>query len=96
MLGFYLIGKFYYAGAWCPKPSDSPYAPGTTGRYTIIYLNNTVYDFLNVSRTGWAFGHYAFGFVQGLPKTAQNCPKLPKIIFTKYIVKIILLSIKIN
>ena len=52
---------------------------------------------------GWAFGHYVLGFVQGLPETARNCPKLPetvqncpKLILRKYIVKIILFSIKIN
>ena len=47
----------------------------------------------NYKPTGWAFGHYVLGFVQGLPETAQNCPKL---IIRKYIVKIILFSIKIN
>ena len=35
---------------------------------------------LFLSEAGWAFGHCVISFVQG---TAQNCPKLPKIIFTK-------------
>ena len=55
------------------------------------------------TQSGWAFGHYVLGFVQGLPKTARNCPKLPetvqncpKLFLRKYIVKIILFSIKIN
>ena len=31
-----------------------------------------------ILQSGWAFGHYVLGFVQGLPKTARNCPKLPE------------------
>ena len=42
--------------------------------------------------SGWAFGHYVLGFVQGLPETARNCPKL---FLQIYIVKT-LFSIKIN
>ena len=58
-------------------------------------MQNTVYRFALLFirilyGAGWAFVHYALGFVQGtaqncpkLPETVRNCPKLPKIIFTK-------------
>ena len=53
--------------------------------------------------SGWAFGHYVLGFVQG---TAQNCPKRPKLpkmpktaqnyFFSKIYIKIYIFSIKFN
>ena len=48
---------------------------------------------LSVSGSGWAFGQYVLGYVQGIVQNAQNRPKL---FSQKYIVKNNIFSIKIN